>query len=172
MCSRLAAYSIIYIALSMLSAAWGADSAGTRFGVMAVIETEYREGFPIERHLLLEGEDILPDLKWRESLLFIAVMPTVSSDLVIVEDTNGSQCPALYYIINVSASSIKATPQFGSCSDDILISWWGDHLRIEMRSTNGWGKDTYLYDAENHVLYFDSELVRVTEKLFWEGKVS
>ncbi len=158
MFSRFAICGMI-IVLGMCPTAWAYESAGTRFGVMTASEYEYGALWGAKRPLLLDGEEILPDVKWRDSLTFIAVIPTLSSDLVLIQDNNGSECPALYYIINVSASAIKATPRFGSCSDEVVLHWTGMEVEIQMTSSGGMGKDAYIYNAEKHSLSLNGKPV-------------
>lgn len=129
--------------------AWAYDSAATRFGIMTLGPEEDSVGGPLEKRLLLEGEEILPSVKWRDSLTFLGVFPLYSSDLVLVQDNNGSGCPAYYYIIDVSAAGITATPRFRSCSDAIRVSWLAMALQIEMPSWLKEENDVYVYDGRH-----------------------
>ena len=41
------------------------------------------------------------------------------SDVLLLQNTGGTACPALFRFITVSATGLRATPEFGTCSEII-----------------------------------------------------
>lgn len=86
----------------------------TRFGVVSVRE----EG----NLLLFKGKPVAPAIEGNSSLSIVAHYEINQSDVVLLQDTGGTACPALFRFITVSAAGLRATSDFGTCSDIIYPS--------------------------------------------------
>ncbi len=86
-------------------------SLKTRFGVVSVRE----DG----NLLLFKGKPVVPAIEGNSSLAIVAHYEIGPSDVLLLQDTGGTACPALFHFITVSAAGLKATPEFGTCSDII-----------------------------------------------------
>jgi hypothetical protein len=53
-------------------------------------------------------------------------------DVVLLQETGGSACPALYYFVTVSPSGARATRAFGTCAEQISVSQKGDRILVSM----------------------------------------
>ena len=84
----------------------------TRFGSLDINE---------ENVLLFNNQPLNPEVRGNNSLSLINTYQFDNKDVVLVQDTGGTACPALFHFINVSASGVKATSEFGSCTDLISV---------------------------------------------------
>lgn len=87
----------------------------TRFGVVSVREDD--------NLLLFKGKPVAPAIEGNSSLSIVANYEMSQSDVLLLQDTGGTGCPALFRFITVSAAGLRATPDFGSCSDIIYPTW-------------------------------------------------
>ena len=58
-------------------------------------------------------------------------------DVVLVQETGGTTCPALYYFVYVSASGAGATPAFGTCNALTRVIRKGARLLVTMAGFPG-----------------------------------
>ena len=86
----------------------------TRFGVVSVRE----EG----NLLLFKGKPVAPAIEGNSSLSIVADYEMGQSHVLLLQNTGGTACPALFRFITVSAAGLRATPEFGTCSDIIYPS--------------------------------------------------
>ena len=83
----------------------------TRFGVVSVREDD--------NLLLFKGKPVAPAIEGNNSLSIVAQYEMGQSDVLLLQDTGGTACPALFRFITVSAAGLRATPEFGTCSEII-----------------------------------------------------
>lgn len=95
----------------------------TRFGVLKVSD---------ENTLLHDDKPIKPDIQGNSSLSLIRYFQSELSDLVLIQDTGGTACPAQFYLLTLSSASVSATEPFGTCNDLIEIEVKGDVVSIAM----------------------------------------
>ena len=81
----------------------------TRFGVVSVRE----DG----NLLLFKGKPVVPTIEGNSSLAIVANFEMGQSDVLLLQDTGGTACPALFRFIIVSAAGLRTTSEFGSCSE-------------------------------------------------------
>lgn len=102
--------------VGMNTAIFGYDKKfKTHFGVVSVRE----EG----NLLLFKGKPVAPAIEGNSSLSIIAHYEMGQSDVLLLQNTGGTACPALFRFITVNAAGLRATPEFGSCSDIIYPTW-------------------------------------------------
>ena len=98
--------------VGMETVVFGYDKqAKTRFGLVSVREDDMR--------LLFKGKPVTPAIEGNSSLSIVAHYEIGQSDVLLLQNTGGTACPALFRFITVSATGLRATPEFGSCSDII-----------------------------------------------------
>ena len=85
--------------------------AKTRFGLVSVREDD--------NLLLFKGKPVAPAIEGNNSLSIVAQYEMGQSDVLLLQDTGGTACPALFRFITVSAAGLRATPEFGTCSEII-----------------------------------------------------
>lgn len=100
----------------------------TRYGVVSVRE----DG----NLLLFKGKPVAPAIEGNNSLDIVANYEMGQSDVLLLKDTGGTGCPALFRFITVSAAGLRATPEFGTCSDSIYPSMDSKTATITI-TTNG-----------------------------------
>lgn len=100
-----------------------AQNIPTRFGGMAV---------SAENVLLYKNHPLDPSVAGNNSLSVIGTYSIGNEDIVLIQDNGGSACPALYYFVTVTASTAKATPSFGTCTDLIEVNKLTDSISIRM----------------------------------------
>ena len=86
----------------------------TRFGVVSVREDD--------NLLLFKGKPVAPAIEGNSSLSIVAHYEMGQSDVLLLQNTGGTACPALFRFITVSAAGLRTTPEFGTCSDIIYPS--------------------------------------------------
>jgi len=100
-----------------------AQNISTRFGGLSV---------NAENVLLYKNHPLNPSVVGNNSLSAIGTYQIGNGDVVLIQDNGGSACPALYYFVTVTASSAKATPSFGTCTDLIEVKKLIDSISISM----------------------------------------
>lgn len=137
------------------------QAVGTRQGPLVIAE---------DNTLRLRGKPILPHVQGNNFLSIVMDYSIGNQDVILLQNTGGSACPALYQFIIVQAGSVKATPEFGSCSDIIYPRWDGQHtITIDMLGYSGpmgsekeqrqaaMSKETYRY-AQGRVMFQGKEI--------------
>lgn len=98
--------------IGMETVVFGYDKqAKTRFGLVSVREDDMR--------LLFKGKPVTPAIEGNSSLSIVAHYEIGTSDVLLLQNTGGTACPALFHFITVSAAGVRVTPEFGTCSDII-----------------------------------------------------
>ena len=69
--------------------------------------------------LLFKGKPVSPAIEGNNGLDIVANYEIGQSDVLLLQDTGGTACPALFRFITVSAAGVRVTPEFGTCSDII-----------------------------------------------------
>ena len=87
----------------------------TRFGVVSVREND--------NLLLFKGKPVAPAIEGNNSLSIVANYEVGPSDVLLLQNSGGTACPALFRFITVSAIGLRATPEFGTCSEIIYPTW-------------------------------------------------
>jgi hypothetical protein len=86
-------------------------SVKTRFGTLAVAADNVS--------LQMNGKPVLPGVAGNNSLSIVASYELGNADVVLVKNSGGSGCPAMYSVITLTKTSLRANPEFGTCSDII-----------------------------------------------------
>ncbi len=95
--------------VAMAAAVAGYDkTAKTRHGTLTIADDDT---------LLFKGRRVLPGVQANNSLAFVAHHELGKADVVLLQNTGGSACPATYRFITLTAGGITASPEFGTCSD-------------------------------------------------------
>ena len=129
----------------------------TRFGVVSVREDD--------NLLLFKGKPVAPAIEGNNSLSIVANYEIGQSDVLLLQDTGGTACPALFRFITVSAAGLRATPEFGTCSDSIYPSWDSKTGTVTI-TTNGF-KGPFEPEAEKRKAYMTKTVFR-----FAKGQVT
>jgi hypothetical protein len=88
--------------------------AKTRYGMVSVREED--------NLLLFKGKPVTPAVEGNSGLSIVADYQVGQSDVLLLQDTGGSACPAMFRFITVNAAGLRASPEFGTCSDIIYPS--------------------------------------------------
>lgn len=83
----------------------------TRFGMVNVREEDKR--------LLFKGKPVVPAIEGNSSLSIVANYEIGTNDVLLLQNTGGTACPALFHFITINAAGVRTTPEFGTCSDII-----------------------------------------------------
>lgn len=100
----------------------------TRFGVVSMREEDKR--------LLFKGKPVAPAIEGNNGLDIVAHYEMGQSDVLLLQNIGGTACPALFHFITVSAAGLRATPEFGTCSESIYPSMDSKTATITI-TTNG-----------------------------------
>ncbi len=63
------------------------------------------------------GKKIAPEIRGNSTLVVSGVYRVGDSDISVIEIVGGTACPALFHFIETKNSSIRISPEFGTCSD-------------------------------------------------------
>ena len=85
----------------------------TRFGTLAIGSNNVS--------LQFNGKPVLPDVEDNNSLTIVAHYEVNTSDVVLVQNTGGTGYPATYTFNTLTKTSMRATPEFETCSDIIRV---------------------------------------------------
>jgi hypothetical protein len=118
------------LSLSLLSLASfaHAENISTRFGTLSINN---------EHMLLYKNRPLNPEIHGNNSLSVIGTYQLGSSDVVLIRDNGGSSCPAQFYFVTTSASGVKASSAFGTCTDLIEVKPMADSILVTMRGFRG-----------------------------------
>ena len=101
--------------VGMETAVFGYEKkAKTRYGMVSVREED--------NLLLFKGKPVTPAIEGNSGLSIVADYQVGQSDVLLLQDAGGSACPAMFRFITVNAAGLRASPEFGSCSDIIYPS--------------------------------------------------
>lgn len=100
-----------------------AQSKDTRFGPVSVSQNT----------LLFRGKPVVPSVVGEAGLVLDQVLQVGSYDAVVVENLlGGNGCPAMFYVVSVTAQGATAYPAFGTCSESADVSRKGDGVSLAM----------------------------------------
>ena len=86
-------------------------SVKTRYGTLAVGANNVS--------LQFNGKPVLPGVEGNNNLSIVANYELGKNDVLLVQNTGGTACPAQYTFVTINAAGVRATPEFGTCSDII-----------------------------------------------------
>ena len=120
-------YVVAVTLLVAVSTAACAEDIATRFGALQ-IGGEFGNRLSFKGHRLVRGDNRLSPVQ---------TLRMGATDVVLVQETGGTACPALYYFVRVSASGAKATPAFGTCDEFTQVTRKGDRILVSMPGFQG-----------------------------------
>lgn len=88
--------------------------------------------------MLFKGKPVAPAIEGNSSLSIVANYEIGQSDVLLLQNTGGTACPALFQLRHRERRGLRATPEFGSCSDIIYPSMDIKTATITI-TTNGYG---------------------------------
>lgn len=102
----------------------------TRYGALTINDDT--------RTLQFKGKPVLPNVEGNNSLSIIATYELGKNDVVLLQSNGGTACPAQYIFITISTAGVRATPEFGTCSDIIHVtSDLKNSVKVVMIGTTG-----------------------------------
>ena len=144
--------------IGMETVVFGYDQqAKTRFGLVSVREDDMR--------LLFKGKPVTPAIEGNSSLSIVAHYEIGQSDVLLLQNSGGTACPALFNFITVSATGLRATPEFGTCSD-IIYPTWDSKTGTVTIATNGF-RGPFEPEADKQKAYMTKTVFR-----FAKGQVT
>ena len=90
-------------------------SLKTRYGVVSVREED--------KVLLFRGKPVKPAIEGGSTLSIVANYEIGQIDVLLLQNTGGTACPTKFQFVSVSPSELRASPEFGTCSDIIYPSF-------------------------------------------------
>lgn len=67
--------------------------------------------------LYFKGKPVIPAYQGNASLNILRQFSIKQQDVILLENTGGSACPAQFVFATVDTTGIRLTPEFGSCSE-------------------------------------------------------
>ena len=117
----------------------GEKAVTTRFGGLRIAEQD---------KLLFNERPLAREVFGVAGLNFKALFQLKAADVVLVQETGGSGCPAMFYLVTLNASGAKLSQSFGTCSEFVKPERLGDELFIHMPGVPGaYGPNTFQYRA-------------------------
>lgn len=102
--------------VGMETAVFGYEkSLKTRYGVATVREDD--------QVFLFRGKPVKPAIEGNSGLSIVANYEMGQTDILLLQNTGGTACPAQFQIVYISPSGLRASPEFGTCSDIIYPSF-------------------------------------------------
>jgi len=131
----------------------------------------YEEDIPVrfgslkinhENVLLYNNHSLAPEIRGDRSLSVVSTYILGNSDVVLIQNNGGSACPALFHFVTVSNSGVKATSEFGTCTDLIDVKQKGSSIFVTMPGFRGPFEP--LYDAlkaaeEKHIYLYKAGVI-------------
>jgi hypothetical protein len=118
-----AAAALLAVLLAGLAAPAAAEVLRTRYGDLLIDE---------DNLLIFRDRPVEPRLQGNNFLSFLSVFEFPGYDLVLVQDTGGSACPASFSVVRVDARGAAASRSFGTCSDLINVRRTAGGLAVTM----------------------------------------
>lgn len=116
-------------ALCMIASA---ASAQTR------VDTQYGElAIDGENQLLFKKRPFAPPIQGNNALTVVRRVTYPTRELVLLQDTGGSACPAQFHFVVVDARGARATAAFGTCSDLVTVHVKGETVLVAMPEFRG-----------------------------------
>lgn len=91
------------------------QSVKTRYGTISV----HKE----DKSLLFKGKPVRPAVEGNSNLSIVANYDIGKTDILLLQDTGGIACPALFHFVHINPSGLHVSPKFGTCSDIIYPSF-------------------------------------------------
>lgn len=129
--------SVLTLAL-ITTATHAEDTITTRFGSLTIND---------ENILLFEGQVLDPIIQGNNSLSVLGTYRLANSDAVLIQDNGGTACPALLYFVELSSGGLKATQEFGSCSDLVEVKQADETIIVTMPDKETGEMVSYRYKA-------------------------
>lgn len=76
-----------------------------------------------DKALLFKGKPVQPAIEGNSNLHIVARYEWAVDDVLLLQDTGGSACPAQFRIVQFSAKDSKHRPHYCTCSDLIYPSF-------------------------------------------------
>lgn len=73
--------------------------------------------------LLFRGKPVVPAVEGNSGLSIVASYELGQAVVLLLQNTGGSACPALFRVLTVAAGGVRMTSEFGTCSDIIYPSF-------------------------------------------------
>lgn len=116
------------LSLSFLVSSSYAEDIRTRFATLAIDD---------EQMLVYKNQPLSPEIKGNNSLSVLEIYQVGNSDVVLLRDSGGSACPARFYFVTTSASGVKSSSAFGTCTDEIDVKPTFDSIIVTMSGFKG-----------------------------------
>ena len=124
-------------------------SIKTRYGTLAVGANNVS--------LQFNGKPVLPGVEGNNSLSIVDNYELGNTDVVLVQNTGGTACAAMYRFITLTKINLRAMPEFGTCSDIIRVtSDLKSAVTVVMVSSSG----TFALPAESSKAKFTKTVFR------------
>jgi hypothetical protein len=140
-----------FIAIAILAvitpSALAAGSVLTRFGTLNI-------GGQFDNVLLLKGHAIVKAIN---ALSVSDRFRLGRKDILLLKETGGAACPALYYFVTVTPSGAKSTRAFGTCGELSHITRTGNRIELRMPGFRGPfepAAERQKAEAQTHVFVF------------------
>ena len=125
-------YFVLVASLLLLGSPVFAEDEGTdittRYGALQIND---------ENALLYKNKPLNPPIHGNSSLQEVGTYQLGKSDVILIQDNGGSACPVQLYFVTVSASGVKATPAFGTCTDYFDVKKMADSISVTMSAWIG-----------------------------------
>jgi hypothetical protein len=70
-----------------------------------------------DQELHFKGKPVVPAIEVGDSLSIVSAFQINKQDVLLLQVTAGTSCPAKFLFATIDATGIRLTPQFGSCSE-------------------------------------------------------
>jgi hypothetical protein len=102
--------------VQMAAVVQGYDSSvKTRHGTVSVRAQDHV--------LLFRGKPVVPVIEGNSGMSIVASYEQGQAAVLLMQNTGGSACPAVFRVLTVAAGGVRMTPEFGTCSDIIYPSF-------------------------------------------------
>ena len=145
---------LIAAIISCLVSSVYAQDIPTRFGALTIND---------ENTLLYKNKSFNPEIQGNNSLSHLGTYRLGTQDIVLIQDNGGVGCPAQLYFITLSASKIKASQAFGTCSDLITVKATPKNVFVTMTGFQGSFEPEQAQKKvakEKHLYSFDGEKIK------------
>lgn len=136
---------VIAIMLSVSSIA--ATVAQTRYLKLTITDNNV---------LLVNDKQFSKNVEGEGNLSFINTYQLENTDVTIIQDTGGTACPALFYMVVTNKSSAVVSPKFGTCTDLITVINSPNDITVTMKK----GKKKLLYNYKDGVFTFEGKVFK------------
>lgn len=147
-------YVFFFIASMACSTAYPDDAKpiSTRYGPLS---------YDGDAQLIFKGQKITPFVEHDPYALAspIAAFKFLNSDVILLQQTQGNNCPGNFVFVTVTSGAAKATSNFGTCADDNTDPIQsGETISFSMPKISGQGSSTFVY--KNGIVLQDGKAVK------------